>query len=187
MKNYKSNSAGFSLTELMIAIAILSIVSGMAIPSFGALIARNQLTTQSNAILTSLYLARSYAITQQKNVHICQLNINGTETCSANTDSNRNWSKGWLVFADLNGNNNFDADDSLITVLQTNETTNIVFNQRGRLRFFPDGSARSAGFYLCNKEYEQYKHIYLLYSGRARVNETLSKKQKSICTSIQEA
>ena len=178
---FRPATHGYTLIELMITIAITGILLSAAVPSFSKLIARNNVTLQTNNLLSSLYLARSYAIARQKRVHVCQLAPDSHNRCSGNYDYNSNWSHGWLLFVDNNANHNFDDKDDLVEIVSLPNSQNIVFNQRGRLRFFPDGSARSAGFYLCDKQKITFRHIYLLYSGRARVNQQMNQKQKSIC------
>ncbi len=175
------NKDGFSLIELIISIAIMAILIGISVPSFTSIIARNNVVTQTNTIFESLYLARSYAITQQKNVHVCHMSKPDSLECHQQRDYNTAWSNGWLIFADVNNTNEYDDGDNLIRAFQASERANIVFNQQGRLRFFPDGSARSAGFYVCDKQQKNYRHVYLLHSGRARANETITAQQKSHC------
>jgi len=172
---------GFTLLELIVSISLIAILVGIAAPSFASMLARSQLRTQTHQLIESLYLARNHALTEQTIVHICQLNKESTTQCGITYNSNRSWSHGWLVFADINGNNNFDGNDRLIRSIKMPDTINIVFNQRGRLRFFPDGSSRSAGFYLCDRDKQLFRHVYLLHTGRARVNEKLSARQKSKC------
>lgn len=174
-------TVGFSLIELMVTITIMTILIGISVPSFASLMARNKVTVQTNALFESLYLARSYAISQQKKVLVCHMSQPDSMDCSTQRNYNTPWVNGWLVFADVNNNGEYDNDDRLIKVMQANNHANIIFNQQGRLRFFPDGSARSAGFYICDKQQQTYRHIYLLHSGRARINETLSTQQKEHC------
>ena len=176
--------SGFSLIELLISITIVLTLTGLAMPNFASLTTKTRLSSTSNALFESLYLARSYAISSQKKVHVCHLNDDGSETCSNDREYNSNWSSGWLVFIDKNGNNDHDSDDEIISIIRKKQNINVVFNQRGRLRFFPDGSARSAGFYLCDKHSKTFKHIYLLHSGRARVNELLTEKQQETCQQV---
>ena len=172
---------GFSLLELIISIAVLASLTSLAIPSFAAMLARNKVITQTNAVFEALYIARSHAISKQKNVHVCPIQIDDNTRCGDNLGYNANWSGGWLIFADNNRNANLDKSDEILQIVEMPKSINIVFNQRGRLRFFPDGSARSAGFYMCDKAQSNYKHIYLLHSGRARVNNKLTAKQKLRC------
>ncbi len=176
----RSTQSGYTLLEALFSIALSGILILLAAPSFASLIVRNELTTQSNAVLESLYYARSQAIAHQHNVHICNTSA-GKQRCSTDYSSNRNWSDGWLIFADKNLNNELDDGDEILRTVEHKGNITIVFNQRGRLRYFPTGSARSAGFYLCSAEYEDARHILLLHTGRARVNQNLSDRQRDIC------
>jgi len=109
---YKQSQLGFTLIELMISITIVAIIMGISIPSFAELIARNKVSIQTNAIFESLYLARSYAITQQKKVHVCRKSNSDMIECHQQNDYNATWSNGWLVFVDTNNDNNYDENDN---------------------------------------------------------------------------
>ena len=179
--NHLVSQRAYSLIEAMITVALLTIIIAISAPSFAVLIKKNELTTLSNTIIGSLYFARSHAIAHQKNVHICQLSLNLSTTCARDYNYNRDWSNGWLIFTDTNRDNEFDENDDLLRKVTLNTSTSIIFNQRGRLRFFPDGSARSAGYYLCSSNLDEVRHVYLLHTGRARVNQSLTRKQLQIC------
>ena len=177
---------GYTLIELLISSTIITIILGMSIPTVSQFVQRQHIKTSSNALLESLYLARNYAIYEQTVVHLCQLDVAGATTCSGNQDRNRDWSKGWLVFVDTNGNDRLDAEQELIRHVSGSEHINLVFNQRGKLRFGPDGSARSAGFTVCDGTQTYYRHIYLLHTGRARISDRTSAAQRGKCDSMNE-
>lgn len=176
--------SGFSLLQLVITIAIAAALALVAVPSFASLLSRTQVSTHSNMIVESLSLARSQAIATQQKVHLCRLDDIDISDCAVGHSYANDWSSGWLVFVDSNNNNNFDSSDQLLQTVQLANKVNIVFNQRGRLRFFPDGRARSAGFYLCDPQQQAYRHIFLLHSGRARVNDSLSANHQRICENL---
>ncbi len=73
---------GFTLLELLLTIAILSVLTVLAIPSLQQMIERNQITTTTNDLVASLLLARSAAVTQEQNVEVARLS---------------SWNKGWKV------------------------------------------------------------------------------------------
>lgn len=178
---HKKQQNGFSLIEAMLVITITSILISTAIPSFSSFIEKTKLTTSSSELYHSLYSARQYAISSGKNVHLCALDPVNVNKCESKRDFNANWSQGWMVFADLNNNNDYDSTDLILKINEKNKDINIVFNQRGRLRFFPDGSARSAGFYVCSKNSSNNRHIKLLYSGRVRTSNISKSSQLTTC------
>lgn len=83
---------GFTLIELMVAIAILAIVIAIAAPSFNRTVQSNRAAVMSNELVGALQTARSEALKRRTNVTLCRRNVAGT-TCENGTD----WSAGWLL------------------------------------------------------------------------------------------
>jgi len=175
---------GFSLIESMITLSILSILVMTSTPSFSKLINNNKVKTTSYNLKSSLSLARQYAISNSVPVNLCALASLENTQCSGDTGFNSNWSHGWIVYADQNDNNQYDESDLLLNVIKNTHKVGVVFNQQGRLRFFQNGSARSAGFYLCNQSTAETRHVKLLYSGRARTTKIMTQRQQLICNSV---
>jgi type IV fimbrial biogenesis protein FimT len=92
-------SAGFTLLELMIALAILGIVIGIAVPAFTGIIRQNRLASQTNELLGASALARSEAVKRGSVVTLCPVDPDNANACS--TDDQ--WSNGWIVFSDVKG------------------------------------------------------------------------------------
>jgi type IV fimbrial biogenesis protein FimT len=84
---------GFTIMELMITVAVLAILMGIAVPSFSEMIRQNRLATQTNDLLTATNFARSEAVKRGSRVTLCPANGND---CSGNSQ----WSGGWLVITD---------------------------------------------------------------------------------------
>ena len=84
------DSRGFTLIELMVTLSVLAIVLSLAAPSFASLLASNRMSTQTNEFMVALNLARSEAVRRAQPVTLLATNAN-------------NYSKGWTVFPDLNG------------------------------------------------------------------------------------
>lgn len=61
-------SHGFTLVELMIALAILAILSALAAPNFSAMIANYRVRTGAEGIISGLQLARAEAVRRNTNV-----------------------------------------------------------------------------------------------------------------------
>jgi type IV fimbrial biogenesis protein FimT len=171
---------GYTIMEVLVTSTILLVLTSIAVPSFAAILSRAQVSTSASALYETLFLARNEALARQQIVHICQVG-GSMETCDSDYSANRDWSRGWLVFADVNENNQLDSTDALIKTVPLQGETTIIFNQRGRLRFFPSGSSRGAGFYLCDKDATVFRHVFLFHSGRARISEKLSENQQRRC------
>ncbi|MDO8176751.1 MAG: GspH/FimT family pseudopilin [Undibacterium sp.] len=103
----------FTLTELMIVIAIVAIVAGIGIPSFKDMVVTNRITRMTSELHGALLLARSEAITRGSNVVICRaVNADVLPACTnvnSNPMINTGWAEGWIIFSDGNNNGVFDA------------------------------------------------------------------------------
>jgi len=79
---------GFTLTEVMVALAVLVILTGVAIPNFHEIFLAQAVKTASLDVFSDLLLARSEAVTRNTTVAI--------------VPSGGNWSDGWTI-ADFSG------------------------------------------------------------------------------------
>ena len=82
---------GFTLVEIMMAIVILAILLGIAVPSFRDASLSSRLTGYANDIVASAQVARSEAIKRNARVRLCT-SAAGT-ACEADAD----WTDGWIV------------------------------------------------------------------------------------------
>jgi type IV fimbrial biogenesis protein FimT len=99
---------GFTLIEMMAAILVLSILVGIAVPSFRSIIQNNAIVANHNELVASLSYARSEAIKRVTSVTVCSSSNN--TSCAASN----NWSTGWIVFDDPNANGTVDASETII-------------------------------------------------------------------------
>jgi len=100
---------GFTLIELMIAIAIVAIALTLAIPSFTTVIKNNRLITQINELVAHLSYARSEAIKRGSVISVC---ASADQAACGGA-----WNTGWITFLDINGNGDFDnATDAILRI-----------------------------------------------------------------------
>lgn len=85
-------SQGFTLIELMVTIAVLGVIVGIAAPSFSRMLQDNRMITVASELQGSLQLARAEAIKRRTDVVLCKSNSGATD-CTTGTD----WQGGWLM------------------------------------------------------------------------------------------
>lgn len=101
---------GFTLTEMLVAVAVLCILTALTAPSFWRLIVDMRMTTEANAFLTTLHLTRSEAIKRNRRVTLCKSG-DGLSCTPAG-----NWEQGWIVFVDDAPVGKRDPNDELLRV-----------------------------------------------------------------------
>ncbi|MFQ5642396.1 MAG: GspH/FimT family pseudopilin [Thiogranum sp.] len=100
---------GFTLIELMVALAVAAILLTTGIPAMRDFIRDNRLTAATNTFVSTLNIARSEAITQGRSASVC---VSSNQTnCSGS-----NWQSGWIVWVDSDGDGGFDANEVLRVV-----------------------------------------------------------------------
>ncbi|WP_382158863.1 GspH/FimT family pseudopilin [Hydrogenophaga sp. ANAO-22] len=153
---------GFTIIELMVVVALIAILAGLAAPSFTDMFRRFRVDSVRETFTSSVTLAREEAIRLGTPVVIRR--ITGCGLALAN---NQDWSCGWQVFADLDGNNAMNGAETPtqevsltpnVTVRKGNNTNPefIVINRFGqvtqvdqRFEVFPTGMAAANGQLIC--------------------------------------
>ena len=83
---------GFTLVELMVTLAVLAIVAGLAVPNLNTFIQSNRVTGHANAMVSALNFSRSEAVSRSENVRFCPVN-ESLDGCRESSD----WSAGWIA------------------------------------------------------------------------------------------
>lgn len=102
--------AGFTLIETTVVLAIAAIVIALGVPSFNGALQRQRVSTTMHLLSADMAMARSSALTRRSQVVVCPRGAaNG---CSGVQD----WSHGWLVFADPDGNRQPDVGSDVLRI-----------------------------------------------------------------------
>jgi len=108
---------GFTLQELLISVAVFFILSAIGVPSYINFVhngARDNTTTE---LFSDIYYARSEAIKRKTSVSLCRSgNVAATTPTCGGAASN--WSTGWIVFVDSDGDGNYDSTSATEKVLK---------------------------------------------------------------------
>jgi type IV fimbrial biogenesis protein FimT len=170
-----ARAAAFTLVELLIALAIgafLLTVGGVTVQSW---LARYEQRNAAAALMQSLYLARGEALKRGDRVSLCP------SLDSATCDPSGRWERGWLVFADLDGDGDRDAAEPIVrTTPPTGHGIRMAGNRpvAHYVSFTAWGHARLASgalqmgtFIVCRPGLTEIQ-VVLANGGRPRLQET---------------
>lgn len=131
----RSGTSGFTVIEMMIAIALLAVILTTAVPALGRLFEQQRLTAAANHLVTHLQFARSEAIKRNDLVAACPSSDGG-----ACTGGNR-WEDGWIVYLDPDKTGQPANPAAVLRVVQGQPGLRMSSGGRYRVRFKGSGMA----------------------------------------------
>lgn len=164
---------GVTVVELMVVISILAVLLTVGIPGYSNLMHKNRISETSGLLHVSLHMARGEAIKRRRPVQVCPT----ADGASCRDDGD--WSEGWVVFADSNGNNTPDAGEVVRLVDMLGKGIEITASPTVEdfLRFEPTGfvwgSGGAAGnFLICHAEHHVHSNtLHVMPAGQVRLQQ----------------
>ena len=160
---------GLTLPELVITLAVMSILTAGGTSSLQHFIQENRMAGEVNQFVTALHLARSEAVKHGRRVVLCP------SSDGHNCGDSREWVNGWLLFA--SDDREHDVNERL---LQTGSPLSSGIrmsssNHRKRIVYQPDGTSpgTNSSFTFCDgRKRVKPRIICLSNTGRPRLTWT---------------
>ncbi len=183
MQARRSQIAGVTLIELMIAISIGAVLTTMALPSFTNLLQSGASRSVRSALSVSINQARIGAAMRGQQVIVCPSND------QVGCDHGSRWEHGWIAFVDSNHDNEHGLGEELIGVAQAQPKGVAILgsNGRQRIRYQADGSASGTNLTLtiCDRRGPTAaRTVVVNNAGRLRSGTPTASQASAACTAI---
>ncbi|WP_179952218.1 GspH/FimT family pseudopilin [Marinicella rhabdoformis] len=109
MNNSPQTIKGFTLIEIIIGLALITILTGYGMPAYQNLKMNKDMTNAINQLIGGLNYARNQSIIRTEQIIVCP--SSNLSSCAASAD----WHQGWMVFIDKDMNRVFDGSDEILT------------------------------------------------------------------------
>lgn len=164
LSNINLKSKAFTLIELIISIAVTSILVTIATPSLNEFIVQLRVDNEISQLHRMLLITRNSAINSGQKTIICPLNKVGQCTSE--------WQNELSVFVDVNDNKIFDGNENIIIIRASINTEDKLIYGKGRnkITFKPTGQLSGLAngtFRYCPQNYKNHSRgIVVARSGR---------------------
>ena len=169
---------GFTMVEMLVVIALVAIVLGLAAPSLVRLSKAAAISSGVDQFLADIRFARSEAVVRGGGVVMCRsITPELPQATCSSTPGSEGWASGWIVFHDLNNDGARDADEHLLRVqaghqrigtIATDGTSTVLrFSAAGRL--LAPGSVASLHFGGAEIDADIRRVVCVNAGGRARI------------------
>jgi type IV fimbrial biogenesis protein FimT len=168
----------FTLFELLLTLALIAVITSLAVPSLAGSIARHRQRVEIDALFHEIHLARKESIMRRKVVSLCP-SVDGQKCLPG-----RDWSSGWLMFEnkDRDSPPRVDPGETVLVGHQVDSRVRVTANRRGftlRATFL---RATNGTFVFCDPESRIIpRALVVSYTGRPRVARHTSKGDVYSC------
>lgn len=132
------HQSGFTLIELMIAVIILTILAGVAVPSLTSFFAKKNVESTGKIFEQTIRLARSEAVNRGVQVQIRPSNPSD------------NWTDGWEIFFTNPTTGAIEVIRTFSQLPSTAVLSTAQFSRANPITILPSGQATSVGSFTLN-------------------------------------
>ncbi len=119
----RTKHTGFTLVEMVVVLAISSILISLAAPSFQTMVDKNRVDTVTNELANALFYVRSEALKRRMDVILCVSNASGSD---CETVEPFDYANGWLIYMDCDGNGELGGETDVNELTCTDGTNNMA-------------------------------------------------------------
>ena len=158
-----ATSRGFTLLELMFSLTIIAILATLVVPGFNNIILDSQRTTDVNAFIRAVHVARNEAIKQSRPMTLCKT-MDGAK-CGRGEST---WGDGWMILALKVGT----LSESRILHYRPGREQKSVVGNRQKFTFHPFHKRQTNGnLTFCDRRGAAHaRAVIVSYTGRPRVD-----------------
>lgn len=133
---------GYTLTEVLVVVAITGILAAYAVPSFNQFSQKTLIEKQVSSLNSAIRLTRSEAVKRGQRVTLCP-SLDPESVVPQCAGAGADWSRGWVIFTDEGAVlNQVDNDETVIYVQpEFRGSGGITNNARAAISFQPSGLA----------------------------------------------
>ncbi len=157
---------GHTLYELLLVLLLISVLAGLAVPSFGGIVARTRIRAEVDALFHAVHVARKESIMRRQVVSLCP-SADGRQC-----DGSRDWSAGWIMFNNADGDEppRVDPGEAVLQRHAVRPEVRIRANRRGFTLRATFRRATNGTLVICDRaDRVAAKALVISYTGRPRV------------------
>ena len=170
---------GYTLMEMMIAVAIMAILAAIAVPSFAAIQQNAARRTALNNFWHAIFLARSEAVKRNSVIAMCR-SSDGISCNNTGTD----WSGGWIVFDNLDHDEpaTRDSNEPILQTYSAWPTGHITSNRKTFSFRASTQGAVNGTIVFCDASGRSAQAIIISHTGRPRQSSRDANNKPLTCT-----
>lgn len=165
-----TSTRGFNLIELIVAIAIFSILASITLPNISAFITAMRVDNEIHQLQRLLLMTRHSAVSKSETVTLCPLN--------QENQCHNAWKSNLSIFIDNDNNGIYEPNknEELLYVKTANTTDDTLSFSYTRVSYQPTGILNgifNGTFRYCPKKHEELSRGIIISSTSGRIYTTL--------------